>query len=364
MATTSSKDEMLDQVQISLSHGPYACASLTKLSGGTANFVYRGTLIKPLEDGTKTIVIKHTEPYVASNPNFKLASTRCDFEQTILSRLETLSPISHSSITVQTPRLYTFSQETHTQIYTDLPASTELKTYALTHSLTKAQCSRLGHALGLWAKTFHVWGAAEGQLSLRESMKGNVAMKELKYAINYPRLVATIEDFPHILQASKEVFEAVAKDVRTLLDREEGSLIHGDLWSGNVLLNNAPFPDPEEPLKLFIIDWELSHLSNHAFDLGQMFAELFELKHFKGLDAGVWLIEAFMKGYGKLEEQVAFRTAIHVGAHLICWGSRVQGWGTQEQIERVVEVGRDFIVKGWEKDRGYFEETPLRSLFT
>ncbi|TVY93598.1 4-hydroxytryptamine kinase, partial [Lachnellula willkommii] len=347
----------------SLSHGPYACASLTQLSGGTANFVYRGTLIKPLQDGTETIVIKHTEPYVASNPNFKLTSTRCDFEQTILSGLETLSPISHSGITVQIPKIYSFFPETHTQIYADLPSSTQLKTYALTHSLTKAQCSRLGHALGLWAKTFHAWGAAAGQFGLRESMKGNVAMKELKYAINYPRLVATIELFPGILQASKEVFEAVANDVRARLDREEGSLIHGDFWSGNVLLKNAPLPGLEEPLKLFIIDWELSHLSDYAFDLGQMFAELFELKHFKGLDAGVWLIEAFMTGYGKLEEQVAFRTAIHVGAHLICWGSRVQGWGTQEQVEEVAEVGRDFVVKGWKKDRGYFEGTSLRSLF-
>jgi hypothetical protein len=74
---TSSKDEMLEQVQESLSNGPYACASLTKLSGGTANFVYRGTLITPLHDGTKTIVIKHTEPYVALSPDFKLTSTRC-----------------------------------------------------------------------------------------------------------------------------------------------------------------------------------------------------------------------------------------------------------------------------------------------
>jgi thiamine kinase-like enzyme len=114
---------------------------------------------------------------------------------------------------------------------------------------------------------------------------------------------------------------------------------------------------------MFVIDWELSHLSDLAFDLGQMFAELFELKHFKDIDAGVWLIEAFMKGYGKLEDQMAFRTAIHVGVHLICWGSRVQGWGSKEQVEKVVEVGRDFVVKGWEKDRGYFEGTALECLF-
>lgn len=131
----------------------------------------------------------------------------------------------------------------------------------------------------------------------------------------------------------------------------------------SVLLPNAPFPSPSEPLKLFIIDWELSQLSSIAFDLGQMFAELFELKHFKDIDAGTWLIEGFMEGYGMIDEALAFKTAIHVGTHLVCWGSRVQGWGTKEQVEAVVEVGRDWIVKAWEKDGKYFEGTALNCLF-
>jgi hypothetical protein len=134
--------------------------------------------------------------------------------------------------------------------------------------------------------------------------------------------------------------------------------------SNSVLLPNAPFPSPSEPLKLFIIDWELSQLSSIAFDLGQMFAELFELKHFKHIDAGTWLIESFMEGYGKIDGALAFKTAIHVGTHLVCWGSRVQGWGTKEQVEAVVEVGRDWIVKAWEKDGKYFEGTALKCLFT
>jgi hypothetical protein len=74
MATTV---DISVKIHESLKDGPYACSSLVKLSGGTANFVYRGTLAVHLLDGSKTIVIKHTESYVASNPNFKLTSTRC-----------------------------------------------------------------------------------------------------------------------------------------------------------------------------------------------------------------------------------------------------------------------------------------------
>ena len=74
---TDPTNEILNRVDESLKGGPYECIPLEKLSGGTANFVYRGILKTPLKDGTKSVVIKHTEEYVASNKNFKLTSTRC-----------------------------------------------------------------------------------------------------------------------------------------------------------------------------------------------------------------------------------------------------------------------------------------------
>lgn len=155
-----------------------------------------------------------------------------DFEQTILCALQTLSATPHAGIKVRTPKMYSFSSETNTQIYSDFPASTELKTYASTHPLNEDQCTALGQALGKWTKTFHNWAAAPEQGELREAMKGNEAMKDLKYMINYPALTATIENFPEILENSREIFEAVAKDVNDNMAQEEGSLIHGDFWSG------------------------------------------------------------------------------------------------------------------------------------
>ncbi|KAL5328925.1 hypothetical protein ACEPPN_002434 [Leptodophora sp. 'Broadleaf-Isolate-01'] len=361
---TEVQDEMKTKVENSLKDGPYACTSLEKLSGGTANFVYRGTLATPLSDGTKTVVIKHTEGYVAQSPGFKLTTTRCDYEQTILTALSTLPPTTHTNITVQTPIMHLFSPSTNTQIYNDLPSSLDLKTYVLNHasSLTHPQCQRLGHALGLWSRNFHSWAQADEQKALVENMKGNVAMRDLKFMINYEALVGTVERFPGVLEGCKGVFEAVREERRKELG-EGAVLIHGDFWSGNVLLPDGPIPDSTCPMKVFIIDWELSQVASPAFDLGQMFAELFELKHFKNIDAGVWLIEAFMQAYGEIDEKMAFETAIHVGTHLLCFGSSVQGWGTEEQVEDVVRVGREWIVKAWEGDRTFFEGGPLGSLF-
>ncbi|KAL2075525.1 hypothetical protein VTL71DRAFT_468 [Oculimacula yallundae] len=359
------QDEMALKVENSLKDGPYECTSLTKLSGGTANFVYRGTLATPLSDGSKTVVIKHTEGYVAQSPGFKLTTTRCDYEQTILTALSTLPPTTHGNITIETPTMHLFSASTNTQIYSDLPASLDLKTYILKHasSLTRPQCVRLGHALGLWTRNFHSWAQAEEQRDLVEKMKENIAMRDLKFSINYETLVATVDRFPDILGGSKEVFERIREERRGQIGEEGAVLIHGDFWSGNVLLPDGPILDAKDPLTVLIIDWELSQVSSPAFDLGQMFAELFELKHFKDIDAGLWLTEAFMQGYGKIDEEMAIKTAVHAGTHLICWGSRVQGWGTDEQVEGVVEVGREWVVKAWEVEKGFFEGGSLGCLF-
>lgn len=104
-------------------------------------------------------------------------------------------------------------------------------------------------------------------------------------------------------------------------------------------------------------------IGHRALDLGQMIAELYETKLFKDMRAGVWIIEGLVEGYGALSEEMAFRTAIHVGVHLVCWGSRVPGWGSDQQVEEVVKVGRDIIVHSWMRNKAWFEGGSLGCLF-
>lgn len=62
-----------------LSGTQYACPSITQLTGGSANFVYRGTLSQPLgaPSSAKTVIIKHSTDFVAINKDFPLDVTRC-----------------------------------------------------------------------------------------------------------------------------------------------------------------------------------------------------------------------------------------------------------------------------------------------
>ena len=78
-------------------------------------------------------------------------------------------------------------------------------------------------------------------------------------------------------------------------------------------------------------------------------------------------MEGVIDGYGKLTDEMAFRTAIYVGVHLVGWYNRRPQKGPRVVPPEVIivglKIGRDFIIKGWEKDRKFFEGSALASLF-
>jgi hypothetical protein len=150
----------------------------------------------------------------------------------MLTALRSLKPAVYSNIHVTTPHLYQYSSVTDTQILSDYPNSLELKKYFTTHTVPSAQVIRLGVALGAWLKDFHLWAFEDAQRPLRESMKKNQLMVQLKFFVNYGRLLPTIDLFPAILEESRETFKNVEDLMRREMETGEGDLIHGDFWSG------------------------------------------------------------------------------------------------------------------------------------
>jgi hypothetical protein len=95
-----------------------------------------------------------------------------------------------------------------------------------------------------------------------------------------------------------------------------------------------------------------------------MIGELYERKYFKDTEAALSIIEGFIDGYGPMSNEMAFRTAIHAGVHLICWCNRGRPKDTQERMEGVVRIGMNFVLKGWEEDKKWFEGSVMRGLFS
>ena len=75
----SEMDDLCDKLLRQLSNTPFACYSpLVHLSSGTTNFVLRGDLVKPLDDGrAKTVIVKHFTNFAAVNKAFPIDISRC-----------------------------------------------------------------------------------------------------------------------------------------------------------------------------------------------------------------------------------------------------------------------------------------------
>jgi hypothetical protein len=83
----ATRDEIKSKVLKDLEHTPFAASSLRMLSGGTANFIYHASLKTSLPDGTRDVLIKHGEAYIANSPSFKLTLFRCVRQQLLTNEL-------------------------------------------------------------------------------------------------------------------------------------------------------------------------------------------------------------------------------------------------------------------------------------
>lgn len=161
------------------------------------------------------------------------------FEEAILRALNGLPPYSEAGVTVKTPRLLHFDEDTNTQIVEDLPNSVDLKSFLLSSvssGLSKPSAVALGRALGSWLRSFHNWGDSSDQSECKTTLSKNESMKDLKFWVNYTMLLDTIANFPNILGESRQVFEQVRDFAAAELTRQdhgnEYGIIHGDFWTG------------------------------------------------------------------------------------------------------------------------------------
>ncbi|TVY80540.1 4-hydroxytryptamine kinase psiK [Lachnellula suecica] len=374
----SEKDELVAQILHELSMTPYCCQSLTHLTSGTTNFVYRGILTQPLSHlpesnaiyssvTTDTIIIKHSTSFAAMNKDLPIDVSRCVIEETMLNAL---SSFPYPTANVKVPHLLLFNRETNTQVLQDIPGVTDLKTI-LTSSTTSKSLSRplatsIGNDLGTWLRSFHSWISAPPQAALRAEVGDNEPMRKLKYQITYDGFIGVLEQFPEVLGNNKVTLEKVkdmaAKEFgKTATDSqgEEWGLIHGDFWSGNVLLPSTLTPSSQPTLH--IVDWEFAQYGHRAYDIGQMIGDLYERFHFLDLNTALWVLEGFIAGYGAMSEEMAFRIAVHTGVQLITWVLRGPplhmrpAWATRERTVGLLRLGMNLTLRGWERDRKWVE---------
>ncbi|KAH8807339.1 kinase-like domain-containing protein [Xylogone sp. PMI_703] len=372
-------DALIARILQRFSGTPYACSSLIQLTNGTTNFVFRGTLTHPIEGGAAptaatTVIVKHSTSFAALNKDLPIDIYRCVIEEFMLNALQDFHP---SVSNIRVPRLYFFDEETSTQILEDITGVVDLKTVIVapmtTGLLSESFMNHIGYTLGSWLRDFHSWTSAPSQSNLCAKIENNKAIRQLKYDITFGSFIEVLEQFLEVLGHNKEILKNIkdmaTKDLQIEATEElEGwGIIHGDFWTGNVLL-----PETKQPLaetKLFVNDWEFAQFGHRACDIGQMIGDLYERKHFNGVSATIWAIDAFIEGYGAISEEMAFRVAVYTGLHLITWVKRGPpihmrpAWASRERAVGAVELGMTFILKARDKDKQWFESSVLAGMF-
>ncbi|ETS86311.1 hypothetical protein PFICI_00139 [Pestalotiopsis fici W106-1] len=296
-----------------------------------------------------------------------------EFDETLLRSLDSLSPpkgIDEIAV-VKAPQLYEFDREANVQVLEDFTDSGGFRPilFAPDADALRPRPLEIGRHLGTWLRSFHEWALESQQAGLRTQLGQKDPVRKLKCSVTFDVFLKVLETFPELLNGYQETLQAVQAAMtkefaKPATGEDEGwGLVHGDLWSGNILLSNPPW---HEPPRLGIIDWEFAQFGHRSYDLGQIVGDLYEKAVYLKADTKS-VMEAIISGYGVVSDDMAFRTAIYVGVHLIGWHHRRPRTAppvAPEVITAGLKIGRDFICKAWEKDRHFFESTALKSLFT
>lgn len=335
------------------SHSTSAPTSITPLTGGTANFVFR---LIDLSGFSK--IVKHASPYIAaSQGRVPFPAERMDYEVTALRTIGALMmPQDDSSSRVKIPRVLEYDGPSKVLTMTDGGSMTLKAAYASSERDTIAD---IGDELGRWlARLHHV------TKDTNIGPGGNEIGKRV-YRWAYSHLWEVAAEFKLDVSFCRSIDEKYGSLL--LATTDDASICHGDFWPGNVLL------DDHDRNKLTVVDWEMCRRGCGATDVGQFAAEAYLLDRLRG---GKGLLEAFLRGYRQGAEGLGRRSlleddddggfvqrvAVHMGVHLAYWPARVD-WGIgKEETREIVELGHEVMRRGDAGDVGSLREGMLSGL--
>ena len=323
--------------------------TVTLLTGGTANYVYRVLL----SDG-RAVIYKHAAPYLHSNKAFAFDPTRMNYEHRILTALPPVLKAQLPDSAVRPVGCYSYDQEAKLLCIED-GGERELK---FAYSDRRLDVKKIGGELGRWIAALHTC-STKLSLSLKdeEDLKANNRIGVAIYRHSYQNLSTALANFGHDVELGKYINEEFGSRLAT----EDECVCHGDFWPGNVLVQPR---ESEEDVKLTVVDWEMTRRGTSATDVGQFAAEAFLLDRFR---RGKGLLHAFLNAYFVARKDIigkewVKRMVVHWAVHIAFWPTRVE-WTNREGTKELVDIGvgvlRAVVEDNWEKLRA---SEPLRRI--
>ncbi|KAF9995007.1 hypothetical protein BGZ80_007631 [Entomortierella chlamydospora] len=347
--------------------------TVKKLSGGNANYVYRGTIGEPCIDifgGRSTVVIKHAADHSASSRQMALYVDRMAFERAILGIVADASDNKNNNnkedekietSNVKVPRVLYWDHENNIVIQEDAGMkSTHLKEFISSHTQPPSPrlAKEIGSSLGEFIARLHLYGFCHRSELYPNKMANTEALSLSRLILydQFPKAVSKyMEDQP---QFDQDVINLASKWGGDRLMNEPETLAHGDFWPGNFLIDTATGEGNEITIKhIYIVDWEMSRYAPAAMDLGQFIAEAFSLNKYRHPceELMTSFLEAYCNIYGDRLTTTDLKTAvIHCGGHLMSW-TPYTGWFKEDEshdakTKEITLIGAEFIKRAWIED--------------
>ncbi|KAF8936067.1 hypothetical protein BGZ47_009665 [Haplosporangium gracile] len=358
--------------------------AVKKLSGGNANYVYRGTIAEPRTDlfgGRSTVVIKHAAAHSASHRQMALYVDRMAFERTVLDIVADASDNKNNNnkedenietANVKVPRVLYWDPENNIVIQEDAGMeSTHLKEFISSHAQPPSSrlAKEIGNSLGEFIARLHLYGFRHRSEFYPNKMANTEALGLSRLILydQFPKAASKyMEDQP---QLDRDVIDLASKWGGDRLMNEPETLVHGDFWPGNFLVDTATGEGNEITIKhMYIVDWEMSRYGPAAMDLGQFIAEAFSLNKYRHPceELMISFLEAYCKTYGDRLTTTDLKTAvIHCGGHLMSW-TPYTGWfkedeGHDAKAKEITLIGAEYIKRAWIEDWAWVrQETAFR----
>ncbi|KAH7305616.1 hypothetical protein BKA65DRAFT_543896 [Rhexocercosporidium sp. MPI-PUGE-AT-0058] len=197
--TVKTRDEIQAEVFKWLNTTPYTLNSLTPLIGGSANFIYKATLISPLQDGS------------SENIEAECFKALADFRVPVKVDNADLPKQGKFNAIVRTPKLHLFDGSTHTQVMEYLPQSTILKPIFIPNchhlplkllKFNTTLSAKHSDNIGVWIAQ----GYVEGLGALSEEQKWRNAIQVGVHLLAFGPIAGWVSEGEEVVRITRDLF--------------------------------------------------------------------------------------------------------------------------------------------------------------
>jgi 5-methylthioribose kinase len=278
----------------------------------------------------KRVIVKQARPALERFPQYRVDTARIVFEARYGAVLRRLAPGQARVL----PKLVLFDEPERALVMEDVSPAERLDALLDTGRAEPATLFALGEFLG----AVHRATANEAPGLAREFANDEMRKLHGEHIFTLPFEPNDFPIEPRLRALADEALagprlRAAIAELRARYYESRESLVHGDVQAGNVLVQG------ERPR---LLDAEIAHVGDPAFDLGQAFAHV-HVHRVRARDAGACEAceKALVDGYAP-ERALLARARRYAGVEILrraIGAARLVLLGTTARAERALELG-------------------------